>query len=47
MEQFLNLKYGKMKIEDEIFDVVTEGEFIEKGSEIYISKIKGNWIVVK
>ena len=38
---------GKMKIEDEIFDVVTEGEFIEKGSEIYIPKIKGNWIVVK
>jgi membrane-bound serine protease (ClpP class) len=37
---------GKVKIKDEIFDVVTDGEFIEKGTPVKISEIKGNRIIV-
>ena len=37
---------GKVQIQDEIFDVVTEGEFIEKGIAVIIKEIVGNRIVV-
>ena len=37
---------GKIKIENEIFDVITDGEFIEKGTSVKISEIKGNRIIV-
>ena len=37
---------GKAKIKDEIFDVITEGEFMEKGIPVKISEIKGNRIIV-
>jgi membrane-bound serine protease (ClpP class) len=37
---------GKVKIKDEIFDVITDGEFIEKGTSVKISEIKGNRIFV-
>ena len=37
---------GKVKIKDEIFDVVTEGEFIKKGMPVKILEIKGNRIIV-
>ncbi len=37
---------GKVKIKDEIFDVVTEGEFIKKGIPVKILEIKGNRIIV-
>jgi membrane-bound serine protease (ClpP class) len=37
---------GKVKIKDEIFDVVTDGEFIEKGTPVKILEIKGNRIIV-
>jgi membrane-bound serine protease (ClpP class) len=37
---------GKVKIKDEIFDVVTEGEFIKKGIPVKILAIKGNRIIV-
>ncbi|UCD32598.1 MAG: serine protease [Desulfobacterales bacterium] len=37
---------GKAKIKDAFFDVITEGEFIEKGTTIIISEIKGNRIIV-
>jgi membrane-bound serine protease (ClpP class) len=37
---------GKVKIKDEIFDVVTEGEFIKKGISVKILEIKGNRIIV-
>ncbi|NQT70719.1 MAG: serine protease [Desulfobacteraceae bacterium] len=37
---------GKVKIKDEIFDVVTEGEFIKKGILVKILEIKGNRIIV-
>lgn len=37
---------GKVKINDEIFDVITEGEFMEKGTPVQISEIKGNRIIV-
>ena len=37
---------GKIKINDNIFDVITEGEFMEKGTPVKISAIKGNRIIV-
>ena len=37
---------GKVKIKDEIFDVVTEGEFIKRGIPVKILEIKGNRIIV-
>ncbi len=37
---------GKMKINNEIFDVITEAEFIEKGAPIVITQIRGNQIIV-
>jgi membrane-bound serine protease (ClpP class) len=37
---------GKADISDDLFDVVTESEFIEKGSPIVVSAIKGNRIIV-
>lgn len=37
---------GKVKIKGEIFDVVTEGEFMEKGTTVVISKIKGSRVIV-
>lgn len=37
---------GKALFSDELYDVVTEGEFIEKGSAIEVLAIQGNRIVV-
>jgi membrane-bound serine protease (ClpP class) len=37
---------GKAMIHDDLFDVVTEGEFIEKGTPIVVLKIQGNRIIV-
>jgi membrane-bound serine protease (ClpP class) len=37
---------GKARIGDEIFDVITEGEFLEKGTPIIISEIRGNIVIV-
>jgi membrane-bound serine protease (ClpP class) len=37
---------GKVNIKDEFFDVITEGEFIEKGTPVRILEIKGNRIIV-
>ena len=37
---------GKVKIKTEIFDVITEGEFMQKGTPVKISEIKGNRIIV-
>jgi membrane-bound serine protease (ClpP class) len=37
---------GKVKINDEVFDVITQGEFMEKGTPVKISEIKGNRIIV-
>ncbi len=37
---------GKADFNDDLFDVVTEGEFMEKGTDIKVSAIKGNRIVV-
>lgn len=37
---------GKAQINEEVFDVITQGEFIEKGTPVYISGIKGNIIIV-
>jgi len=37
---------GKVKIKDDIFDVITEGKFMEKGTPVKVSEIKGNRIIV-
>ena len=37
---------GKVKIKDEVFDGITQGEFMEKGTPVKISEIKGNRIIV-
>lgn len=37
---------GKAQIDEEVFDVISEGEFIEKGTPVFISGIKGNTIIV-
>ncbi len=37
---------GKMKNENDIFDVISEAEFIEKGTSIIIKEIRGNQIIV-
>ena len=37
---------GKAKIRDDTFDVITEGEFIEKGTSVKVLEIKGNRIIV-
>ncbi|MEE8540576.1 MAG: NfeD family protein [Desulfobacterales bacterium] len=37
---------GKVKIKTEIFDVITESEFMQKGTPVKISEIKGNRIIV-
>jgi membrane-bound serine protease (ClpP class) len=38
---------GKIKIGGKKFDAITQGEFIEKGTEIEIFKIDGNRIIVR
>ncbi len=37
---------GKAEINDDIFDVVTENEFLDRGSPVIVDAVKGNWIVV-
>ncbi len=37
---------GKAIIHDDLFDVVTEGEFMEKDTPIVVSAVKGNRIIV-
>ncbi|MGR3294439.1 MAG: NfeD family protein, partial [Candidatus Scalindua sp.] len=38
---------GKIEVNDHTLDVVTEGEYIEKGQIVEIIEISGNRIVVK
>ncbi|GAB4282825.1 MAG: nodulation protein NfeD [Candidatus Rifleibacteriota bacterium] len=38
---------GKVKIGDERYDVVSDGEFIEKGSRVCVRKVEGTRIVVR
>jgi membrane-bound serine protease (ClpP class) len=37
---------GKMKIGNNVFDVITEGEFLEKGTAIVVLDIQGNRVIV-
>ena len=37
---------GKVKIKDDIFDGITQGEFMEKGTSVKILQIQGNRIIV-
>ncbi len=38
---------GKVKIGDDRFDVVSDGDFIEKGSRVLVRKVEGTKIVVR
>ncbi len=38
---------GRAEIDGQIFDVVSTGEYIEKGEEVVVSEVDGNRIVVK
>ena len=38
---------GKAEIDGEHYDVVSEGEFLEKGTPIMVSEIRGNRVIVK
>ena len=38
---------GKAKIDGEVYDVLTQGEFLTKGSEIRVLKIEGTKIIVQ
>jgi membrane-bound serine protease (ClpP class) len=38
---------GKAEINGETWDVITEGDFIEKGTEVVINQVSGNKIIVK
>lgn len=37
---------GKAEINDDIFDVITENEFLDRGSPVVVDAVRGNWIVV-
>ena len=37
---------GKAEINGEIVDVTTDNEYIEKSAPVFVSQIRGNWIVV-
>lgn len=37
---------GKVKINGEVFDVISEGEFMEKGAAVVVLDIRGNRIIV-
>jgi membrane-bound serine protease (ClpP class) len=37
---------GKAEINDDIFDVVTDNEFMERGTPVMVTLVRGNWIVV-
>ena len=37
---------GKVEINDEVFDVVTDGEYVEKGAKVIVTKIRGNIVIV-
>lgn len=38
---------GKVEIGKDVIDAVTEGEFLEQGTSVIVSEIKGNRIIVK
>ncbi|HHT9126926.1 MAG TPA: NfeD family protein [Candidatus Brocadiia bacterium] len=38
---------GKIEVENEFYDVVTEGDFVEKGRVVEVTEVRGNRIVVK
>lgn len=37
---------GKVMINDELFDAITEGEFIEKDNEVIVKSMSGAQVVV-
>ncbi len=38
---------GKARIGGRLVDVVSEGEFIEKGAPLRVVRLEGNWVVVR
>jgi membrane-bound serine protease (ClpP class) len=37
---------GKVRIGEDLLDVVTEGEFIERGAPVVVFEISGNRVIV-
>lgn len=38
---------GRIKVADQIFDVITNGEYIEEGTEVILEKYQGRYFIVK
>ena len=38
---------GKVEIEGEVYQVTTDGEYIEKNKDVYVAKVDGSSIIVK
>jgi len=38
---------GKIEVEDERYDAITTGDFVEAGTKVIVKKYKGNYLVVK
>jgi len=38
---------GKAEIDGQLYTVITNGDFIERSTEIYVSNVDGNSIIVK
>ncbi len=38
---------GKIELEDERYDAITTGDFVEAGTKVIVKKYKGNYLVVK
>jgi membrane-bound serine protease (ClpP class) len=38
---------GKIKIGDRLFDVITEGDYVEAGSQVEVLRIEGNRMIVR
>ncbi len=38
---------GKAEINGEVFDVIADNEYIEQSTPVFVSQIRGNWIVVQ
>ena len=38
---------GKLDVDGQIYTVVTDGDYLEKGTEVYVSQVDGTTIIIK
>lgn len=38
---------GKARLGDEVYDVMTDGQFVQRGDLVEVVELRGNWIVVR